>query len=201
MRFGNTLGKKCLVVHAHPLPSSFNTALRDVVVESLSLGKREVISIDLYEEGFRPELSIEEKIGHLNSIAKKPLINDHTEKLQWADHLILVHPTWWGGAPAMLKGWFDRVWVNEVAFTLPPGKANIKGLLSNIRRISVVTTHGSGPFRNRLQGLGSKRTPLRGLRLLCHKRCQTDWLAMYYLDRSDLLRRDEFLERVRKRFS
>jgi NAD(P)H dehydrogenase (quinone) len=45
-------------------------------------------------------------------------IEEYILALQRADALLLVYPTWWFGLPAMLKGWFVRVWVPGVAFSL-----------------------------------------------------------------------------------
>ena len=112
-----------------------------------------------------------------------------------------MRPTWWSGAPAMLKGWFDRVWVNEVAFVLPEGASNISGRLHNLDAITCVTTHGSSRWRNLLQGQGGRRMILRGLRTMCGRRCRTNWIAMYDLDRASLRDREEFAELVATRMS
>ena len=71
---------------------------------------------------------------------------------------MLVYPTWWSGQPAMLKGWIDRVWVAGVAWDLPPGANVLRARLRNVRRIVVVTTHGSSKLVNALEGEAGKRT-------------------------------------------
>jgi hypothetical protein len=38
------------------------------------------------------------------------------QRLQRAEILVLVFSIWWFGLPALLKGWFDRVWAPGVAF-------------------------------------------------------------------------------------
>ena len=185
-----------LVVHAHPVPESFNRALFDAAVDALSSGGAEVRATDLYGEGFEPELTLEEKRSHLAPAASKPQVSRHVDDLRWAQHLVLVYPTWWSGVPAMLKGWFDRVWINDVAFVLPAGASNIAGRLHNIDSITIVTTHGSGALRNRVQGQSGRRMVLRGLRTMCGRRCRTNWLAMYDMDRAGQREREEFVERV-----
>jgi NAD(P)H dehydrogenase (quinone) len=89
--------RKVLVVHAHPVPQSFNTLLRDTTVRSLTESGHEVRSIDLYAEGFTPELSLDEHTNHLGPLADKPLIAAHAADLRWADALVLIYPTWWSG--------------------------------------------------------------------------------------------------------
>ena len=108
----------------------------------------------------------------------------------------MVYPTWWGSQPAILKGWFDRIWVEGVAYTLPEGEDRIKPLLRNVRRLVVVTTHGSPKWVNALQGEPGKRVVLRGLRSLCHPRARSRWIALYGIDRSDEEQRNRFLDRV-----
>ncbi len=60
-----------------------------------------------------------------------------------AEALVLCFPTWWYGMPAILKGYFDRVWANTVAFRLPEGGGAIRPALTNIKKIAVVTTYGA----------------------------------------------------------
>jgi putative NADPH-quinone reductase len=98
----------------------------------------------------------------------------------------------------MLKGWFDRVWVTGVVYELPAGKNRITALLHNVKRIVVVTTHGSSKLVNAVQGEPGKRTVTRSLRALCNHWCRTDWLAMYAVDRATPEQCDRFLDRVER---
>jgi NAD(P)H dehydrogenase (quinone) len=73
--------------------------------------------------------------------------------------------------------------------------------LRNVRRIVVVTTHGSSKFVNALQGEGGKRVVTRSLRSLCSRRCRTTWVAMYGVDTSTAGDRSAFLDRVERRLA
>lgn len=190
---------KVLLVHCHPNPESFAAASRDCALAGLGAGGHDVRVHDLYAEGFRPELSAWERTHQFDDPAGKPDIATHAADLAWCGALVLVYPTWYSAQPAMLKGWFDRVWVPGVAYDLPDGGNRIKGRLTNIRRIVVVTTHGSSKIVNAVQGEGGKRTITRGLRVLCHHRARTTWIALYGIDRRDHRARAHFLARVERR--
>ncbi len=114
---------------------------------------------------------------------------------------MLVYPTWWSGQPAMLKGWIDRVWVAGVAWELPVGANVLRPLLRNIRRIVVVTGHGSSKFVNALEGEGGKRTVTRSLRAMCSRRTRTRWCAIYGLDNASEAARERFLSKVARTMS
>jgi NAD(P)H dehydrogenase (quinone) len=187
---------KVLVVHAHPVAESFAAALRDRVVTALRAGGHDVDVLDLWAEGFDPALSREERRAHLDPPGAKSHLAAHFARLRQADALVLVYPTWWGGPPAMLKGWFDRVWANGVAFRLPPGRSTIRGTLRNIRHITVVTTHGSGKLVNVVEAEPGKVMLQRNLRLLCHPLTRFRWVALYGMDAADDHRRARFLARV-----
>ncbi|MCB0996771.1 MAG: NAD(P)H-dependent oxidoreductase [Acidimicrobiales bacterium] len=185
---------------AHPDANSYTAAIRDQVVAALG-ARHEVDLLDLYAEGFVPELSARAHELHTAEPSTKPEIANEVERLLAARMLVLVYPTWWGSQPAILKGWFDRIWTTGVAYDLVPDKALLQGRLSNIRRLVVVTTHGSPKWVNALEGEPGKRLVLRGLRTLCHRWCRTKWLAFYGLDRAGDVERRSFLDRVDRYFA
>jgi len=190
---------RALVVYCHPRSDSFAGAMRDSAVSGLRAAGHEVRVTDLYAQGFEPQLSAWERVHHLAPPDTKPAIAQHADDLRWCDALVLVYPTWWSGPPAMLKGWIDRVWVRGVAYDLPEGANRITPILRNIRRIVVVTCHGSGKWVNSLQGEGGKRIASRSLRVLCHRRARFTWLSLYGTDRVGADERTRFLARVERR--
>jgi len=88
-----------------------------------------------------------------------------------------------------------------VAWVLPEGAARIRPLLTNVRHLVVVTTHGSGKFVNALEGESGKRTVFRSVRLMLHRRVRCEWIAMYGLDNATMHQRQKFATRVRRRTS
>lgn len=191
--------RHALVVVAHPVRASFTGATRAEVVRGLAAAGADVRTIDLYDERFRPEMSAEEHREHLAPAAPPDDIAPHVEALRWCDTLVLVYPTWWSGQPAMLKGWFDRVWRCGVAWEQRPGEARMRPLLRNIRRIVVVTTYGSSRFINALEGEVGKRAVRRSLRAMCHPLARTTWLALYGVDDASARHRRRFLRQVKNR--
>ncbi|MGH9132424.1 MAG: NAD(P)H-dependent oxidoreductase [Ilumatobacteraceae bacterium] len=189
-----------LVVHCHPDPASFVASVRDRVLGALDRAGHTVRTTDLYAEAFDPCFDAHDRLTHLQP-GTAPSLARHADDLRWCDTLVLVYPTWWSGQPAMLKGWIDRVWANGVAWTLPEAGGRLRPLLRNVRRIVVVTTHGSSKLVNALQGEGGKRVVIRALRSLCSRRCRTTWIAMYGVDRSGPDDRSAFLDRVERRLA
>lgn len=189
---------KVHVVHCHPRDDSFSRAALARVCAGLQDGGHDVRVLDLYADGFVPELSSWEREHHLDDPATKPDIAPYVDDLRWCEALVLVYPTWFSAQPAMLKGWIDRVWVRGVAYDLPDGGNTIRPLLHQVRRIVVVTTHGSPKWVNVLQGEGGKRVAFRSIRLLCSRRARTTWLALYGIDHADDVARQRFLDRVQR---
>lgn len=189
-----------LVVYCHPVPTSFNAAVRDRAVATLRRGGHEVRVDDLYADGFEPRLTADERAVHLESGVSVEL-QDYADNLRWCDALVFVYPTWWSGLPAVLKGWLDRVWCRGVAWDLPAGTSTVRGRLRNVRRIAAITTHGSPKRINLLEGQAGKRIISRTLRALCNPFTRVLWLPMYGLDASTDAQRQAFLENVEKRLS
>jgi putative NADPH-quinone reductase len=189
---------KVLVVYAHPVATSFTASLRDVVVATLTERGHDVDLLDLYAEHFEPCLSAQERAVHRRPVGEKPHLIAHADRLRRARALVLVYPTWWAGQPAMLKGWFDRVWSEGVAYTLPEGANRLRPQLRSLRHIVVVTTHGSSKWVNVTEGEGGKRIVGRSLRLMTGWRARVRWVALYGIDRSTPEQRTAFVGKVER---
>src|SRR5437763_7301424 len=174
---------RVLVVYAHPLSDSFAAALHETVVRRLRDAGHDVDDCDLYAEGFDPVLTAAERRAYNTAYPDLSAVQSHVGRLRAAEALVLCFPTWWYGMPAILKGWFDRVWQTDVAFTLPAGGGAIRPALSNIRKFAVVTTYGSPWWLMKLV----LRDPVHavligGLRRLCARDCRWVFLALYNID-------------------
>jgi len=132
---------KTLVVYAHPNPNSFNHALFETLVVSLRESGHEVRIRDLYREGFDPVLG---EADLADASARKGPGDDvrrEQEAITWAESLVFVYPLWWFDRPALLKGWFDRVFTNGFAFRYTP--KGMEGLLRHRKAMVIVTTGGT----------------------------------------------------------
>lgn len=115
-----------LIVYCHPEPTSFNAALRDAAIEFFEEVGDSVEISDLYGENFDPV----EKPEHYKNRACTDRFEPLTEqrhayktdtlpmevtreigRLENCDLVIFQFPMWWHQQPAMLKGWFDRIFV------------------------------------------------------------------------------------------
>lgn len=98
---------KILVILAHPKPGSFNHAIGDVVCQNLKELGHEPIFHDLYAEKFDPVLPLEELNAPDELLPE--LVLKHSAEITESQGMIFIHPNWWGGPPAILRGWIDRV--------------------------------------------------------------------------------------------
>lgn len=187
-----------LVVYCHPVPESFGAAVRDTAIEAIRAKGDEARLIDLYAERFDPVMHADERRSYNGRMPADPDLAQHIEHLKWAEAVLFVYPTWWYGLPAMLKGWFDRVWATDVAFRLGEG-GQIVPLLTNIRKLGVITTCGAPWWLSFLMGQPGRKTILRGIRAICAKNCRTMFVAHYLMDASTQETRAAFLEKVRRR--
>jgi putative NADPH-quinone reductase len=69
------------------------------------------------------------------------LVAAHCEDLAIAEGLVIIHPNWWGGPPAILKGWVDRVMRAGLAYQLS-AEGVPKGLLQASRALVLNTSEG-----------------------------------------------------------
>jgi len=191
---------RLLVVFTHPDPQSFNAAILATALSALREAGHELRVIDLYREGFDPVFSAAEKASYLaDTAANVRGVQAHVDALRWAEGWVSIHPTWFYGAPAMLKGWLERVWLPGVAFTVAKAKERrIGGELANIRLFVGITTSGAPWWWLKLIGDPGRSLFMKGLRPLYAKGCRLRWLQLFNMNHVSEAERRAFLERVRR---
>jgi NAD(P)H dehydrogenase (quinone) len=104
--------KKILVINGHPNPESLNNALADAYINGAKTAGAEVKYIIISDLDFNPNL----QFGYQKRTELEPDLLESWDKILWADHLVWIHPTWWGGMPAIMKGFLDRLFLPGMAF-------------------------------------------------------------------------------------
>lgn len=104
--------KKILIINGHPNKDSFNFGLVDAYKKGALSSGAEVKEIVIAELKFNPNL----QFGFQKRSELEPDLLDALEKIKWADHMVWVHPVWWGGLPAITKGFIDRVFLPGFVF-------------------------------------------------------------------------------------
>lgn len=106
--------RRAMVVIAHPDPMSLNHALARAVAQAWGDLGHSTDFIDLHAIEFDPILSAEEARGRVSTDA---MVRGQIDMLLAADLLCVVHPNCWGAPPAMMKGWMDRVFAPNAAYS------------------------------------------------------------------------------------
>lgn len=104
--------KKILIINGHPNKASFNFGIAEAYKKGAVESGAEVKEIIIAELNFNPNL----QFGYQKIMELEPDLTEAWEKIIWADHLVWVHPVWWGGLPAITKGFVDRLFLPGRAF-------------------------------------------------------------------------------------
>lgn len=184
---------RAMILSAHPCGESFSQALHRAVVETLGKRGWQVDDCDLYAEGFQPVLTAEERRAYHDTAANTAPVAAYVDRLRAAQALVLVFPVWNFGFPAILKGFFDRVFLPGVSFRLQDGK--VVPNLQNIRRLAAVTTYGGTRLRAFLAGDPPRHIVNRAVWHVCRPD-RTRYLALYDMNRATDADRARFLSRV-----
>lgn len=107
------MSKKIVIINGHPNPNAFNFGIAAAYQEGAKLSGAEVREITIANLKFDPNL----KFGYQKRMELEPDLLHAWEDIKWADHLVWVHPVWWGGLPAITKGFIDRLFLPGMAFS------------------------------------------------------------------------------------
>jgi putative NADPH-quinone reductase len=185
---------KILVLYAHPVETSFNAALHRTIVERLIAAGHVVDDLDLYAEDFDPRLTRAERLAYHDPRGPHECVDPYVRRLLAAEALVLSFPVWNYGFPAILKGFFDRVFLPGVSFRMVDGKATPS--LHNIAKVAAITTYGGSWFRAALMGNPPKKLVSRMLRLTVKPGAPVSYLAHYSMNLSTQESREKFMARV-----
>lgn len=137
------MGKRFVVVLAHPLKESLCAHLSALTASLITNAGHDLQVVDLYERDFDPRLTSSERQGYYAAKHDTRAISEDAETLKTADVLVLIFPTWWFGLPAILKGWIDRVFVPGVAYDHAPDFGRMIPRLTTLQSCLAITTLGS----------------------------------------------------------
>jgi len=130
---------KKLIIYANPKDKGHCFTVFDEVKKFLASKKIEFDVLDLYAMNFNPVLS-KENINAEGHIVPDEEVKSIQEKIKNSNDLIFIYPDWWAGMPAMLKGFFDRVFTDGFALEF---KGMVpKGLLIDMKATVFVTAGG-----------------------------------------------------------
>lgn len=188
---------KVLIITAHPLPGSLCSDLARRAEATLGEAGHHVVREDLYERGFSPVLTPTERASYYGPAYNSSAVADETRHLAEADALVLVFPTWWFGFPAILKGWFDRVWGPGIAYDHATDLGRIQPRLDSLRHVLAITTVGSPWWVDWLVMRRPVRRVLKTALLgTCAPRCHFEMLSLYRAEKPTAAAVNYFVRRM-----
>ncbi len=191
---------RALVVYAHPLETSFLAAAHARVVDTLRAGGHEVDDLDLYAEKFDPVLPARQMRSYVDTKRNTQEVEIYVERLRAAEALVLVFPVWFDGLPAIMQGYFQRVFLPGVS-TVIDENGLFHPNLQNLKRMAAVCTYGESR-----SDVAKKQDPPRrfvrdNIGALIELSGRFEYLPLYDMNFSTAHRRAAFLRCVTRTFA
>lgn len=189
---------KSVIILAHPYKNSFNHVIKDVVVQAL-IDKKEVKVIDLVKDEFDPVLSQEDLRLYMKGQSSDPKVVEYQKDLIDCDDLVLIFPIWWYEAPAILKGFLDKVLLPGFAFDEIDNQ--LVGKLSHIKRLTVISTSEVlSEFMRKEVGNPIEISLMNTTLGVCGIQNDKLWFNCEKIASGSLNERESFLNRIKSRF-
>lgn len=192
---------KCLVVLAHPLENSLCCHLSEETIRHMEGKGYKVTVKNLYRENFNPVLTHAERASYYEKQFDSSQLKNDIDQLREADSLVLIFPTWWFGFPAILKGWFDRVWAPGYAYNHASDLGAITPCLDKLKEVNVITTLGA-PWWIDYFALRQPVKKVLKIALLgaCAKKCKFQMLSLYKSESLVGSKIENFVKKIKASF-
>lgn len=151
-----------LVVYCHPSKNSFTHTVKKSFIQGLKAAGHTCEVSDLYAEGFHPVMSETEYLREGFCQLDHPVAEDvlrEQQRINRADSIVFIYPDFWTASPAMLEGWFQRVWTYGFAYGNEPTMKTLE------KAIFLVTMGGSLEEEVRRVQLEAMKTVMVGDRI------------------------------------
>lgn len=143
--------RRILVVVGHPIPNSFGHAMADAYANAAESAGAHVRRIDLSDHDRHPRQPTQSdqlrvRDHDLSQLGHYP--RNDIESLEWAEHIAIFFPQWWGTYPGVLKTWIDHTFLSGATFRYLEGHRWERLLTGRTARL--VMTMDSPGLWNRL---------------------------------------------------
>lgn len=112
--------KNILLILGHPSENSFCNALLNAYQTGAESAGADCKTIYISKLNFNVNLADGYKNGEAMQLEEDLVASQHL--IQWADHVVMAYPNWWGFMPAIAKGFIDRIFLPGFAFKNHSGK-------------------------------------------------------------------------------
>jgi NAD(P)H dehydrogenase (quinone) len=167
---------RVFILYANPVALSFGAALRKQAIGALRSRGHEIDDCDLYAESFDPVMREQERMQYHDVELNRAPIAPYADRLLAAEALVLIYPVWNEGFPAILKGFFDRVFIPGVSFKIGRDGAPVPDL-QKLRKLAAVCTYGASRTTSFLLGDRPKRVVKHLVRSMPGYTVRRDYLA------------------------
>lgn len=151
-----------LIVYCHPSKNSFTNIVKDSFIKGLEEAGHYYQVSDLYAQGFHPVMTEDEYLREGFYDLQRPVAEDvrkEQEKINASDVVVFIYPDFWTASPAMLEGWFQRVWTYGFAYGDTPSMKMLDKVLF------LITMGGSLDDEIRVKQLEAMKTVMVGDRI------------------------------------
>ena len=131
------------IIYAHPAKKSFNREVLNAFTRGLSDAGHSHEIGDLHAMNFQPLLDVEQYQREVGLDPEVPVPADvkiEHDKIDRADALVFIYPVWWSDVPAIMKGWFDRVFSYGYAYFYDSDEERLTRI--HLKKVLVICSAG-----------------------------------------------------------
>ncbi|OGF25485.1 NADPH:quinone reductase [Candidatus Falkowbacteria bacterium RIFOXYB2_FULL_34_18] len=184
---------KILIILGHPDKQGLCSQLFESYIKGAENGGHEVRAVQIRDLDFDPILHR----GYRAIQELEPDLKKVQADILWAQHLVFVFPIWWASAPALLKGFFDRIMLPGFAFRFRKNSSLWDKLLKGRSARLIVAMGGFNWYYNLFMCRSGVKTVRDGIL----KFCGVSPVRVTQIDRSEkLLDKKEkyWIEKIRQ---